>query len=111
MCSLNSLFSFTRSGAKPLGRGSSRLSYSDAAHFNSGGFACFSAAEERLAEQSRYTHTFFLSFFFTAFLSRCVRTVWLVVQLSSDGHSSHRQLTAVTQRHVQHERACIVRGM
>lgn len=60
----------------------------------------FSAAQQRLAEQSRDTHTS------TGFFPRCAYTVWLPARLSSDGRSSHRQLTAVTQRHVQHERGC-----
>lgn len=58
----------------------------------------FSATQQRLAEQSRDTYTFFF------FFPWCAYTVWPPARLSSDGRSSHRQLTAVTQRHVQHER-------
>lgn len=60
----------------------------------------FSATQQRLAEQSRDTHTYTFFFFF-----RGVRILsGPQHRLSSDGRSSHRQLTAVTQRHVQHER-------
>lgn len=88
---------------KPLFcRGDSRLFQSDAAHLNSGGFVCKVSAFLRhnsgwRSSLGTHTHTRF-------FFPWCAYTVWPPARLSSDGRSSHRQLTAVTQRHVQHER-------